>query len=80
MTVLISPSSLAAVKRIVQLEHSLSLDRFDILPCFVVGVDFFFFFFWWQIEQEKLASLKKIDDDKKEKENKDRAQSKSPKR
>ena len=35
-----------------------------------------------QIEQEKLASLKKLDDDKKEKENKERerAQSKSPRR
>ncbi|XP_028847037.1 serine/arginine repetitive matrix protein 1 isoform X4 [Denticeps clupeoides] len=33
-----------------------------------------------QIEQEKLASLKKIDDEKREKENKDRAQSKSPRR
>uniref|UniRef100_A0A9J7Z1T0 Serine/arginine repetitive matrix protein 1 n=1 Tax=Cyprinus carpio carpio TaxID=630221 RepID=A0A9J7Z1T0_CYPCA len=33
-----------------------------------------------QIEQEKLASLKKIDEDKREKESKERAQSKSPKR
>ncbi|TNN83134.1 Serine/arginine repetitive matrix protein 1 [Liparis tanakae] len=33
-----------------------------------------------QIEQEKLASLKKIDDDKKEKDMRERAQSKSPRR
>uniref|UniRef100_A0A8C9X4A2 Serine/arginine repetitive matrix protein 1 n=1 Tax=Sander lucioperca TaxID=283035 RepID=A0A8C9X4A2_SANLU len=33
-----------------------------------------------QIEQEKLASLKKVDDDKKEKDIRERAQSKSPRR
>ncbi|XP_010787171.1 serine/arginine repetitive matrix protein 1 isoform X2 [Notothenia coriiceps] len=33
-----------------------------------------------QIEQEKLATLKKVDDDKKEKDIRDRAQSKSPRR
>uniref|UniRef100_A0A3Q0SZE0 Serine/arginine repetitive matrix protein 1 n=1 Tax=Amphilophus citrinellus TaxID=61819 RepID=A0A3Q0SZE0_AMPCI len=33
-----------------------------------------------QIEQEKLASLKKVDEDKKEKDTRERAQSKSPRR
>lgn len=34
----------------------------------------------WQIEQEKLASLKKVDEEKKEKDLRERAQSKSPRR
>lgn len=33
-----------------------------------------------QIEQEKIASLRKVDEDKKEKENRERAQSRSPRR
>lgn len=39
-------------------------------------------FHFWQIEQEKLASLKKGDEDKKEKDRdtRERAQSKSPRR
>lgn len=38
--------------------------------------------YFWQIEQEKLASLKKVDEDKKEKDKeiRERAQSKSPRR
>ncbi len=40
----------------------------------------FFLLFDVQIEQEKIDSLRKVDEDKREKESKERAQSKSPKR